>query len=81
MDMKWTHRYEMLETRFPPHHRFHDDQYSDKEVQVKEFKWKFLFNDFRVFNGWTLEGMDNALTMIVEIFENLAKNAENTQYE
>ena len=60
---KWIFTFEILETEFGPEHEYHDD-YFDEEVKIKDFPFRDVFGDFRIFNGLALEKMDN---LVVEL--------------
>ena len=62
-----------ITTNFPPSHKFHDDQFSDREVVVKDFPYMRIFGDFRLFNGLTIKEFDDFLARLVPSFCELEK--------
>ena len=46
---------------------FHDDEYSDKNVEIVDFPYKRLFGDFRIFNGLPYQLVDEYVGKIREI--------------
>lgn len=71
LEEKWEPTY--ITTNFPPGHKFHDDQISDREVVVKSFPYMHIFGDFRLLNGHTIKEFDDFLARLVPLFCELEK--------
>jgi len=52
---------------------FHDDFYSDKQIEIPEFPFYSIFGDFRLFNGLPLEVVDDFVGKLREIMIELSQ--------
>jgi len=48
---------------------FHDDFYSDKDVEIPKFPFDGLFGDFRLFNGLPLEIVDMFVGELISLMQ------------
>lgn len=59
--------FKMMETSLRKDAEFHDDMIDNGHVRIKDFTFKNVFGDFRMFNGTKLSDMDFFLVQLAEI--------------
>ena len=53
---------------------FHDDSFTDDQIEICEFPYMRVFGDFRIFNGLPIEVVDEFVGRLKDVMVELKQN-------